>query len=79
MQLLTLRLQLAVQLARTTPGQEAMASVEERLAAVLSRLGPSNPGPLTQQRLALLFEAVIRLTEPLGNGLTARNGAAKKG
>jgi chorismate mutase len=79
MQLLTLRLELAMQLAQATPDEEARLSLEERVAAVVSRLLRDNPGPLNQQRLAALFDAVIRLTEPLGNGLTARNGAAKKG
>jgi chorismate mutase len=78
-QLLTLRRQLAYQLAQSTPGQEAARSLDERVAAVVSRLAPSNPGPLDRQRLASLFETVIRLTEPLCSALSTRNGAAKKG
>jgi chorismate mutase len=78
-QLLTLRRQLATQLAQATPGQEATPSLDERVAAVVSRLAPDNPGPLNHQRLASLFETVIRLTEPLCSTLAARNGAAKKG
>ena len=78
-QLLTLRRQLAMQLAQATPGQEVLPSLDERVAAVVSRLAPGNPGPLNQQRLASLFETVIQLTEPLCNRLAARNGAAKKG
>jgi chorismate mutase len=78
-QLLTLRRQLASQLAQATPGQEAAPSLNERVAAVVSRLAPDNPGPLNHQRLASLFETVIRLTEPLGSTRASRNGAAKKG
>ena len=78
-QLLTLRRQLASQLAQATPGQEAAQSLNERVATVVSRLAPGNPGPLNLQRLAFLFEIVIRLTEPLGSTLATRNGAAKKG
>jgi chorismate mutase len=78
-QLLTLRRQLASQLAQATPGQEAAQSLNERVAAVVSRLAPDNPGPLNHQRLASLFETVIRLTEPLCSTRASRNGAAKKG
>jgi chorismate mutase len=78
-QLLTLRRQLASQLAQATPGQEAAPSLNERVAAVVSRLAPDNPGPLNHQRLASLFETVIRLTEPLCSTRASRNGAAKKG
>jgi chorismate mutase len=78
-QLLTLRRQLASRLALATPRQEAAQSLNERVAAVVSRLAPGNPGPLNLQRLASLFEIVIRLTEPLGSTLATRNGAAKKG
>lgn len=78
-QLLTLRRQLASQLAQATPGQEAAPSLDERVAAVVSRLAPGNPGPLNHQGLAALFETVIRLTESLCSTLTTRNGAAKKG
>jgi chorismate mutase len=77
--LLTRRCQLAAQLAQATAGQEGMPSLEERVAAVVSRLAPGNPGPLNQQRLATIFEAVILLTEPLYSPLAPRNGAAKKG
>ena len=79
MQLLTLRRQLAAQLAQAAPGQEVMPSLDERVAAVVSRLAPGNQGPLDDQRLASLFETVIQLTEPLCSRLAARNGAAKKG
>ena len=78
-QLLTLRRQLATQLAQATPAQEAVQSLDERVAAVVSRLAPDNPGPLNHQRLASLFETVIRLTEPLCSTLAPRNGVAKKG
>jgi chorismate mutase len=78
-QLLTLRRQLAAQLAQALPGQGGIPSLDERVAAVLSRLAPGNRGPLDSQRLAALFETVIRLTEPPCDRLTARNGAAKKG
>jgi chorismate mutase len=78
-QLLTLRSQLAIQLAQAAPGQQAVRSLDERVAAVVSRLALSNPGPLDRQRLASLFETVIRLTEPLCGALSTRNGAAKKG
>jgi chorismate mutase len=77
--LLTLRRQLATQLAQATSGQDATPSLDERVTAVVSRLTPDNPGPLNHQRLASLFETVIRLTEPLCSPLAARNGAAKKG
>jgi chorismate mutase len=77
--LLTLRRQLATQLAQATPAQEAVQSLDERVAAVVARLAPDNPGPLNHQRLASLFETVIRLTEPLCSTLATRNGAAKKG
>lgn len=78
-QLLTLRRQLAAQLTQTAPGQEVMPSLDERVAAVVSRLARDNQGPLDDQRLASLFKTVIQLTEPLCDRLTARNGAAKKG
>ena len=78
-QLLTLRHQLATQLAQATPGQAIRTSLDERVAAVVSRLAPGNPGPLNDQRLASLFETVIRLTEPLCSTFATRNGAAKKG
>jgi chorismate mutase len=78
-QLLTLRRQLAAQLAQAAPGQEAAQSLNERVAAVVSRLAPGNPGPLNHQRMESLFETVIRLTEPLYTTRASRNGAAKKG
>jgi len=78
-ELLTLRHQLASQLAQASLGQGAPASLEERVAAVVSRLVRGNPGPLDIQRIIALFEIVIQLTEPLSMGLPARNGAAKKG
>jgi chorismate mutase len=78
-QLLTLRRQLASQLAQAALAQGTLASLEARVAAIVSRLAAGNPGPLDSQRLASIFEAVIRLTEPLSAGLSGRNGAAKKG
>jgi chorismate mutase len=78
-ELLTVRHRLASQLAQASLGQEIPASLEERVAAVVSRLVHSNPGPLDTRRIMALFEIVIQLTEPLSMGLPARNGAAKKG
>jgi chorismate mutase len=78
-QLLTLRHQLAFQLAQASLAQGTPYSLEERVAAVISRLARCNPGPLDNRRLASLFETVIRATEPLSVGLSTRNGAAKKG
>jgi chorismate mutase len=78
-QLLTLRRQLATQLAQAMPAKEAAPSLDERVAAVVSRLAPGNPGPLDDRRLASLFETVIRLTEPLCSAVAANDGAAKKG
>jgi chorismate mutase len=78
-QLLTLRRQFATQLAKVAPRQEAAQSLDERVAAVVSRLARGNPGPLDNQRLAAIFETVIRLTEPLDVTLSTRNSAAKKG
>jgi chorismate mutase len=78
-QLLTLRRQLASQLAQASRVQGTRASLEARVAAVVARLAGGNPGPLDDQGLASLFEIVIRLTEPLSAGLSSRNGAAKKG
>jgi chorismate mutase len=78
-QLLSLRQQLAAQLAQTSLAQGIPVTLEERLAAVLSRLARGNPGPLDERRLAAIFEMVVRLTEPLSIGLSASNGAAKKG
>ncbi len=79
LQLLILRRQLATQLAQAMPGQEVAPSLDERVAAVVSRLARGNPGPLNHQRLASLFEAIIGLTEPLYITLSTGNGAAKKG
>ena len=78
-QLLTLRRQLASQLAQASPAQGTRGSLEARVAAVISRLASDNPGPLDHQRLTCIFETVIRLTEPLSAGLSSTNGAAKKG
>jgi chorismate mutase len=78
-QLLTLRRHLATQLAHATADRQATDSLAERVAAVVSRLAPGNPGPLDCRRLAALFETVIRLTEPLCSPLAARNGAEKRG
>jgi chorismate mutase len=79
MQLLTLRHQLASQLAQASLAQKTPPSLEERVAAVVARLACGNPGPLDNRRLAAIFETVIRLTEPLSVGFSTRNGAAKKG
>jgi chorismate mutase len=78
-QLLILRRHLASQLAQASRAQGTRASLEARVAAVVSRLAGSNPGPLDDQRLTSIFETVIRLTEPLLAGVSDRNGAAKKG
>jgi chorismate mutase len=78
-ELLTLRHQLAFQLAQASLAQGIPHSLEARVAAVVSRLARDNPGPLDGRRLVSIFETVIRLTEPLSIGLSARNGAAKKG
>ena len=78
-QLLTLRRQLASQLAQASRAQGTRASLEARVAAVVLRLAGSNPGPLNNRRLARIFETVIRFTEPLSTALSSRNGAAKKG
>jgi hypothetical protein len=45
----------------------------------MARLAPDHSGPLDPQRLAALFETVIRLTEPLCDPFASWNGAAKKG
>ena len=78
-ELLILRHQLASQLAQASLAQGTPDNLEERVAAVMSRLAQGNPGPLDNRRLAAIFETVIRLTEPLSVSLSARNGAAKKG
>jgi chorismate mutase len=78
-QLLTLRRQFATELAEVAPRPEAAQSLDERVAAVVSRLARGNPGPLDNQRLAAIFETIIRLTEPLDVAISTRNSAAKKG
>jgi chorismate mutase len=78
-QLLDQRQQLAAQLAQASLDQGTLYTLEERIDAVVSRLTQCNPGPLDNQRLASIFETVVRGTEPLSMGLSSRNGAAKKG
>jgi chorismate mutase len=78
-QLLMLRYSLASQLAQTTLSHGAPLSLEERVSSVVSRLARRNPGPLDNQRLAAIFELVIKVTEPHSIGLPTRNSAAKKG
>jgi chorismate mutase len=80
-QLLRLRCHLASQLAQaaTASGHAEPVDFEARVSMVVSRLITRNPGPLDNQRLASIFEMVIRLTEPLSISLSPRNGAAKKG
>jgi chorismate mutase len=78
-QLLAQRQQLASQLAQAALDQGTPYTLEERVDAVVSRLTRCNPGPLDNQRLASIFETVVRGTEPLSGGLSSRNGAAKKG
>jgi chorismate mutase len=78
-QLLAQRQQLASQLAQALLDQGTPYTLEERVDAVVSRLTQCNPGPLDNQRLASIFETVVRGTEPLSVGLSSRNGAAKKG
>lgn len=78
-QLLTLRHQLASQLAQASTAHGKPLTFEERISAVVSRLARCNPGPLDNGRLASIFEMVIRVTEPLSIGLSGGNGAAKKG
>jgi chorismate mutase len=77
--LLTLRYQLAAQLAQISLGQGQHVSPEERVSAVVSRLVRRNPGPLDGQRLRAIFATVIELTEPLSTGFSTKNGAPKKG
>jgi chorismate mutase len=77
--LLTLRRQLATYLAQAAPTQATRPSLDERVAAVMARLAPDHSGPLDPQRLAALFETVIRLTEPFCDPFASWNGAAKKG
>jgi chorismate mutase len=77
--LLTLRYQLAAQLAQISLGQGRHVSPEERVSAVVSRLVRRNPGPLDDHRLAAIFAMVIELTEPLSIGFSTKNGAPKKG
>jgi chorismate mutase len=80
-QLLRLRSQLASRLtqAATASGHAEPVDLEARVSTVVSRLIRRNPGPLDNQRLASIFETVIRVTEPLSISLSPRNGAAKKG
>ena len=78
-QLLRLRQHVARQLAQTSTLHGHLPSLEERVSVVVARLMRGNSGPLDQQRLASIFETVIKVTEPLSNGLSPRNGAAKKG
>jgi chorismate mutase len=78
-ELLTLRHQLAFQIVQASLTQGTSEGLEERVAAVVSRLARGNPGPLNTRHLVAIFEVVIQLTEPLSIGLSARNGAAKKG
>jgi chorismate mutase len=80
-QLLRLRRHLISQLAQagTASGHAESVGLEARVSTVVSRLISRNPGPLDNQRLASLFEGVIKATEPLSIGLSPRNGAAKKG
>jgi len=78
-ELLVVRHRLALQLAQISRDEGTPASLEERVAAVVSRLGDRHPGPLDTRRISAIFELVIQLTEPLSMGLPARNGAAKKG
>jgi chorismate mutase len=78
-QLLTLRQRIASQLAQVLLAQGTPPSLEERVAAVVSRLARRNAGPLDNRRLASIFETIIRVTEPLCVGFSIRNGAAKKG
>jgi len=78
-ELLTLRHQLASELAQASLGQVASASLEERVTAVVSRLVRGNPGPLDTRRIVALFEIVLQITESLSIGLAARHGAAKNG
>jgi chorismate mutase len=78
-ELLTLRHQLASQLAQVSRAQGKPYNLEARVAAVVSRLARGNPGPLDNRRLVSIFKTIIRVTEPLSVGLSASNGAAKKG
>jgi chorismate mutase len=78
-QLLTLRRHLASQLDQASAAHGKPLTFDERVSAVVSRLVADNRGPLDNQRLASLFEMVIRVTEPLSIGLSTTNGAAKKG
>jgi len=79
LQLLTLRRQLAMQLAQTSGASAMPTTLEERVSAVVSRLAPQNSGPLDEARLTCLFAAVIMLTEPLFTSLSGTNGGLKKG
>ena len=79
LQLLRLRLSLARQLAQTSALHGHSPSLEERVSVVVARLMRGYSGPLDRQRLASIFETVIKATEPLSTGLSPRNGGAKKG
>jgi hypothetical protein len=78
-QLLVLRSQLAAQLVQAAPADKTGETVDERVSAVVGRLIRQNAGPLDQARLTSLFAWVVQLTEPLSTGLSADNGAPKKG
>jgi chorismate mutase len=78
-QLLVLRSQLAAQLAQASQAPKTPATIEERVSLVVGRLIRQNSGPLDQARLTSLFAWVVQLTEPLCIGLSAGNGAPKKG
>lgn len=79
LQLLLLRRRLAMRLAQAAIEPAPAATLEERVAAVVSRLLPDNPGPLDEARLTALFAMVIALTEPLFTGVSPEHGAPKKG
>jgi chorismate mutase len=79
LQLLRIRQYLARQLVQTSAPHGHAPSLEERVSAVVGRLMRGYSGPLDQQRLASIFETVIKATEPLSIGLPPRNGGAKKG
>jgi chorismate mutase len=79
LQLLSMRRCLAMQLAQASNTPSPQATLEERVAAVVSRLLPQNAGPLDEARLTSLFATVIALTEPLEAGLSTRRDAPKKG
>jgi chorismate mutase len=78
-QLLVLRSRLAAQLAQAVPAHKTHATVEERVSAVVGRLLRQHTGPLDQARLTSLFAWVVQLTEPFPTGISASNGAPKRG